>query len=98
MSLGGSSLLNVPFILLLIPLLMAVHWPQWVHSALAFLGRHSTNMWLVHYFFYFIFGMQIYQLRYPLLMFLLLTITSVGCSLVLQPIVERLKKRIRGLS
>ena len=93
MSLGGSSLLNVPFILLLIPLLMAVRWPQWVHSALAFLGRHSTNMWLVHYFFYFIFGMQIYQLRYPLLMFLLLTITSVGCSLVLQPIVERLKKR-----
>ena len=96
MALGGSSLLNVPFILLLIPLLTAVRWPQWVHSALAFLGRHSTNMWLIHFFFYYIFGMLIYELRYPLLMFLVLTIVSLGCSLLLQPVVERLRKRIRG--
>ena len=96
MALGGSSLLNVPFILLLIPLLTAVRWPQWVHGSLAFLGRHSTNMWLIHFFFYYIFGMLIYELRYPLLMFLVLTIVSLGCSLLLQPVVERLRKRIRG--
>jgi len=40
--------------------------------------------------------MLIYELRYPLLMFLVLTIVSLGCSLLLQPVVERLRKRIRG--
>ena len=95
MLLGSSSLLNVPFVLLLIPLLLSLKWPQWLHRALEFLGLHSTNMWLIHYFFYYIWGDVIYSLRYPLLIFLVLTVASLACSMLLRPVFEPLRKLIR---
>lgn len=97
MMLGASSLLNVPFILLLIPLLLAIHWPRWVHGALEFLGYHSTNMWLIHHFYYFIFGSLIYELCYPLLIFLCLVLVSLGCSMLLQPLIEPIRRKIRRM-
>ena len=96
MLLGASSLLNVPFVVLLIPMLLALRWPQWIHRTLEFLGLHSTNMWLTHYFFYYMFGNLIYGLRYPIVIFVVLTAVSLGCSLVLRPLFEPLRKRIRG--
>ena len=96
MLLGSSSLLNVPFVLLLIPLLLALKWPGWLHRMLEFLGLHSTNMWLIHYFFYYMWGDLIYTLRYPVLIFAVLTLASLGCSLLLRPLFEPLRKRIRG--
>lgn len=96
MAIGRSSLLNVPFILLFIPLLLALHWPRWLHRALQFLGYHSCNMWLIHFFFSFIFGDLIYGLRYPLVIFLCLTLASLVCSMLLQPIVEPIKHRIKN--
>lgn len=95
MLLGSSSLLNVPFVLLLLPLLLSHQWPQWLRRTLEFLGLHSTNMWLIHYFFYYIFGNLIYDLRYPVVIFLVLTLTSLACSMVLRPLFEPLRKRIR---
>lgn len=96
MLLGSSSLLNVPFVVLLIPLLLALKWPRWLHRMLEFLGLHSTNMWLIHYFFYYMWGDLIYTLRYPVLIFAVLTLASLGCSLLLRPLFEPLRKRIRG--
>ncbi len=96
MVIGASSLLNVPFILLFIPLLLALHWPSYVGHWMEYLGTHSTNMWLIHYFYYYIFGNLIYQLRYPLLMFVCLTVASVACSYVVQALFTPLRKRIRG--
>ena len=95
MLLGSSSLLNVPFVLLLLPLLLSLQWPQWLRRTLEFLGLHSTNMWLIHYFFYYILGNLIYDLRYPVVIFLVLTLTSLACSMVLRPLFEPLRKRIR---
>ena len=94
---GASSLLGVPFILLFIPLLLVLRWPQWLHGTLAFLGRHSTNIWLIHYFYYYIWGNQIYALRYPIVIFLCLVVASLACSMVLRPVFKPLRKRIRGL-
>lgn len=98
MMLGSSSLLNVPFVLLFIPLLLSVRWPQWLHKTLEFFGLHSTNMWLIHFFFYYIFGTLIYQLRYPLVIFLVLTAASLLCSMLLRPLFEPLRKMIRETS
>lgn len=95
MLLGSSSLLNVPFVLLLLSLLLSLQWPQWLRRKLEFLGLHSTNMWLIHYFFYYILGNLIYDLRYPVVIFLVLTLTSLACSMVLRPLFEPLRKRIR---
>lgn len=95
MLLGSSSLLNVPFVLLLLPLLLSLQWPQWLRRTLEFLGLHSTNMWLIHYFFYYLFGNLIYGLRYPVVIFVVLTLTSLACSMVLRPLCEPLRKRIR---
>ncbi len=96
MLIGASSLLNVPFILLFIPLVLSIRWPLWVRQLMEFLGKHSTNMWLIHYFFYYIFGQLIYQLHYPLLIFLCLTVVSVLCSCAIQPLFIPLRKKIRG--
>ena len=96
MFLGSSSLLNVPFVLLLIPLLLSLRWPEWLHRTLEFLGLHSCNMWLIHYFFYYMFGHLIYQLRYPLVMFVVLTAVSLLCSMMLRPLFEPIRKKIRN--
>ncbi len=96
MVIGASSLLNVPFILLFIPLLLALRWPPYVSHWMEYLGKHSTNMWLIHFFYYFIFGYLIYQLRYPLLIFVCLTVVSVACSYLVQALFVPLRKRIRG--
>ena len=104
MLLGSSSLLNVPFVLLLIPLLLEVRGKRLevrgkrkgLAAVLEFLGLHSCNMWLIHYFFYYMFGYLIYQLRYPLLMFLVLTAASLLCSMILRPLFEPIRKKIRN--
>ena len=95
MLLGSSSLLNVPFVLLLIPLLLYLRWPQWLLRTLEFLGLHSTNMWLIHYFFYYMFGHLIYRLHYPLVIFLVLVAVSLACSMLIRPVFEPLRKKIR---
>lgn len=93
---GSSSLLNPWFVFLLIPCYVMCTHPVPVERFLCFMGRHSTNMWLVHYFFCrFVFGDAIYGLRYPLLIYCVLCILSLGSSFVINMIYLPLKKRIR---
>ena len=56
-------------------------------AAMLFLGKHSTNIWLVHMFFYayFLKGLVL-PLRYPLLMLGALLAWSVAASWVIQKI------------
>lgn len=85
MLLGNSSLINLPFVLFLIPLLLSVHLPRKLEKLLAFFGNHSTNMWLTHYFFsYYVFELYIYRLQYPLLIFVTLIFLSLGSSYIIQ--------------
>lgn len=42
---GASSLLNPPFVLIMIPLFAQLKLSRPVKDALSFVGRHSTNMW-----------------------------------------------------
>ena len=98
MLLGGSRLLDLPFILLFLPLLLNIGLQESriATTILPFLGQHSTNMWFTHNFFCFhFFGSYIYGLRYPLLIFLALIAVSVACSYVINIIYNPIKKRIR---
>ena len=46
------------------------------------LATHSTNMWLLHHLFIDVNGMMIYQLKYPIIIFLTLVIVTITGSLI----------------
>ena len=96
MLLGGSALLNLPFVLLLLPLLLSIRMPARLTAVLAYFGSHSTNLWLTHYFFaFYLFGPVIYRLSYPLLIFAALVGVSLFASYVVRWLYAPLRRRIR---
>lgn len=65
--------------------------PEWLCRVLTFFGGHSTNIWLVHMFYYLVlFKGLAFQAKYPLFVFTLLLGLSTVTSLVLQPVYERM--------
>lgn len=97
MLLGGSRLLDLPFILLIIPLLLSVGLQSTlIAPALQYLGKHSTNVWLTHYFFCFaFFGAAIYVLRFPLVILMALLAVSLASSYIINIIYLPIRKLIR---
>jgi len=96
MLMGSSALLHIPFVVVVLPLLLSVHRPAWLNSTLQFFGRHSTNLWLTHFFFCrYIFGALIYHLSYPLLIFAVLILVSLLSSYIIQTLYAPLRHRIR---
>lgn len=70
--------------------------PEWLCRVLTFFGTHSTNIWLVHMFYYLVlFKGLAFQAKYPLFVFLLLLGLSTATSLVLQPVYELLVSKRR---
>lgn len=58
--------------------------PSWWTAALAFLGKHSGNIWIVHMFFYAVlFENFVFCAKYPVLIFLLLLALSTVASMLL---------------
>ena len=62
--------------------------PVWVERMFMILGRHSTNIWLIHMFFYLcIFKNLVFKAKYPLLilafMFGITIVVSTGINFVL---------------
>lgn len=94
--LGNSSIINLPFVLLFIPLMVSINKANYINKLFIFLGKHSANMWLTHYFFcWFIFGNRIYKLYYPIVIFLCLILLSILSSFVIKSLFTPLKKMIR---
>lgn len=61
--------------------------PEFINKAIDFFTPHSTNIWLVHMFFYMIyFPVFIYGARYVIPIFLLLLLVSVLSSYVIKVI------------
>ncbi|MDE5987100.1 MAG: hypothetical protein K2H16_07490 [Prevotella sp.] len=78
---GGSGMINPWFAIAFIMLYAVSPHPRWVEKTATFFGRHSTNMWLTHNFFFFhIFGYAIYRLEYPLLIYAALILLSLLSS------------------
>lgn len=96
LSIGASGLLNPPFVILFVLLFTSMN----VHGAagrtLAFLGDYSTNMWLFHYFFFSgVCGAWLFSLRYPLLIFLVLTVLSLLTSIIITRLYNPIRSLIR---
>lgn len=58
--------------------------PHWVEQTFLFIGKHSTNIWLTHMFFYlYIFKNLVYKAHYPLLILATMMGLSILCSMVI---------------
>ncbi len=58
--------------------------PKWVENVLLFLGKHSTNIWLVHMFFYLvIFENFVFIAKYPILILLLMFAICIAVSYII---------------
>lgn len=53
----------------------------WVDKMLAHLGKYSMDMWLIHaWLYYYLFKEEFYSLKYPIVIFGALVISSLVCS------------------
>ena len=94
-SIGNSALLHIPFVCLIIPILVLLPKPKWISDTLLFLGYHSTNIWLCHYFFIsYLLNLQVYELRYPILIW----ITVMTASLLTSCCINYILKNINNVS
>ena len=59
--------------------------PKWVEGVFLFLGKHATNIWLTHMFFYLVlFTNLVYSAKYPILILLLMLMITIPISMVIQ--------------
>lgn len=71
--------------------------PKWLNNLLSYLGGHSTNMWLIHMFFYMIYFKElVYGAKYSFLIFPWLVVLCLASSyivnLIYNPIIRNLNK------
>lgn len=76
--------------------------PKWIQKSLLFLGHHSTNIWLIHMFFYLVlFKDFVFVAKYPAPIFLFLLIICVSVSYIIQfcykLLVKKTGKRINAI-
>lgn len=96
LSIGASSLIHPWFVMILIPCYAVCTIPPRAKAVLEYFGRHSTNMWLTHYFFaHYIFGDTIYSLRYPIVIYVTLVAVSLASSHIVSFIYTPIRKIIR---
>lgn len=72
--------------------------PKWIQKIFLFLGHHSTNIWLVHMFFYLVlFENFVFIAKYPLFIFLLMfaicIAVSFGINIIYQPVLQLFGKK-----
>lgn len=73
----------------IITCLLLVRMPRWIQTILGKLGDQSMNMWMIHsWFCYYLFRDFIYSFSYPLLIFVVLTVISYVCSLIVNILVR----------
>lgn len=99
LSIGASSLLHPPFVLAMILIWCRLQHSKITNNILAFIGKHSTNLWLIHYFFFaYIAHGELYALKYPIAIYLSLVavslFTSMLISMIFQPLRNHLRKSI----
>lgn len=69
--------------------------PEVVKRTFLLVGRHSTNIWLTHMFFYLVmFKNLVYIVKYPLLVFAFMLAITIPLSMLLQLAERPIQKRI----
>lgn len=73
-----------------------IRYRTWLSKILQFFGKYSMIIWLTHiYYFEVIFKNQIFALRYPMVIFLVVSIISLIVAVILEKITTPITKRIR---
>lgn len=68
---------------------------KWVEDAFFFVGKHSTNIWLTHMFFYLVlFRHLVYKAKYPLFIFVFMMAITTAVSALLQIVQNPIHKVI----
>ena len=83
-----QSLIVAPFTGMMV--LMCFHLldkPHWMEKLFLLLGKHSTNIWLIHMFFYMVlFKNFIFRLKEPVFIFVGMIILCMGVSILINQI------------
>ena len=88
-----TSIVHVFYAYLFITLCLQSPLNRILSRVLVFLGRHSMNMWLIHtWFCYYLFHDFIYGFRYPIIVFLVLVVVSLICSIIINIICLPIEK------
>lgn len=85
--------------LVLIMILKFCPRPKIAEKILLFFGTHSTNIWLVHMFFYLVlFKNLVYTAKYPILIYIFMLAICVAVSFGINIIYNPINAKIRKLS
>lgn len=69
--------------------------PKFIESFFVLIGRHSTNIWLIHMFFYlYLFKDLVYIVRYPLVILALMLVICIGCSYIINMLLRPVNRKI----
>lgn len=69
--------------------------PIFVKEFFLLVGKHSTNIWLTHMFFYmYLFKNLVYVARYPLLIYILMLAITIPLSMIIKLIERPFQKQI----
>lgn len=69
--------------------------PKCIESFFLLMGRHSTNIWLIHMFFYlYVFKDLVYVAKYPLVILVLMLVICIGCSYIINMLLRPVNKKI----
>ena len=97
------SLFAAPFSgMILLFLFQIIRKPRWFQNVFLFLGKHSTNIWLTHMFFYStLFINLVYAVRIPVLVLAFMLAITIPLSMAIQavhrPIFGVVKRRLTAL-
>lgn len=76
--------------------LFSVRVPNFVRQSLLFMGNHSTNIWFTHMFFYLtLFEGLVFVAKYPIPIFLMMLVITVGVSYVIQFVHKGISKLLK---
>lgn len=71
-------------------LFLFMYLPRFIDKFLWYMGKHSMNIWMIHFMVYFYFEEFVYSFKFPILIWLCLT----GVSLIISYIVDFIAKLI----
>ena len=69
--------------------------PDWIKRLFLLIGTHSTNIWLIHMFFYlYIFKNLVFVAKYPLVILVFMMAITMLCSGIINLIMKYITKRV----
>lgn len=96
-----QTLFVAPFIgIVFVCLFNLMNKPKWFNAGMTYIGRHSTNLWLIHMFFYLVYFRELVFLpKFPLLIFVWLVVLCLLASSLINriyfPLNERLDRKLK---